>query len=107
MRRTKIVATIGPASRERPMLERLVQAGVDVVRLNFSHGEPAEHLEVIRAARDIAGRVGRPIAVLQDLCGPKIRTGRLQGGRPVELREGARVTITTDETTEGTAERIS
>jgi pyruvate kinase len=107
MRRTKIVATIGPASRERKVLESLGQAGVDVVRLNFSHGEHHEHLAVMQAVREISAALGRPIALLQDLSGPKIRTGRLKDDRPVELRTGARVTITTDESIEGTAALIS
>jgi pyruvate kinase len=107
MRRTKIVATIGPASRERKVLESLAQAGVDVVRLNFSHGEHEQHREVMQATREIAAHLGRPIAVLQDLSGPKIRTGRLKDDKPVELSVGGRVTITTDETVEGTAQLIS
>jgi pyruvate kinase len=106
MRRTKIVATIGPACRERPTLERLVGAGVDVVRLNFSHGEPEEHLQVMRAVREIAETLGRPVAVLQDLGGPKIRTGRLRGDQPVTLSDGSRLVITTEDV-EGTASRIS
>ena len=106
MRRTKIVATIGPASRDARTLEALIEAGVDVVRLNFSHGAPEEHLAVMKAVREIAARRGRSVALLQDLAGPKIRTGRLRGGEPVELREGARVRITTDETIEGSAELI-
>jgi pyruvate kinase len=107
MRRTKIVATVGPASRERKVLESLCQAGVDVVRLNFSHGEHHEHFAVMQAVREISVHLGRPIALLQDLSGPKIRTGRLKDGKPVELKTGARVTITTDETIEGTAQLIS
>jgi pyruvate kinase len=107
MRRTKIVATIGPASRERPLLERLARAGVDVVRLNFSHGEPEEHLQVMRTVREIAEELDRPIAVLQDLAGPKIRTGRLRGGLPVQLPDGARLVITTNESVEGDATIIS
>jgi pyruvate kinase len=107
MRRTKIVATIGPSSHDKGTLERLVEAGVDVVRLNFSHGEHAQHLEVMQSAREIAAKRGRPIALLQDLSGPKIRTGKVKGGVPVELRDGARIRITTDETIEGTAELIS
>ncbi|HEV7499234.1 MAG TPA: pyruvate kinase, partial [Vicinamibacteria bacterium] len=107
MRRTKIVATIGPASRERKVLESLAQAGVDVVRLNFSHGDHEQHLEVMQATREIAAHLGRPIALLQDLSGPKIRIGRLKDDKPVELREGARVTITTDESIEGTDKIIS
>ncbi len=107
MCRTKIVATIGPASRSPEMLERLIVAGVNVVRLNFSHGEHHEHLAVLTSAREIAARLGRSVAILQDLCGPKIRTGKLAGGGPVELVPGARLTITTDETVEGTSRRIS
>jgi len=107
MRKTKIVATIGPASRDRAVLERLVRAGVDVVRLNFSHGEHAQHLAVLTLVRELSAAAGRPIAILQDLSGPKIRTGRLKGGGPVELVRGRRIVITTDETIEGTAERIS
>ena len=107
MRRTKIVATVGPASRDRKVLESLAQAGIDVVRLNFSHGEPEQHLEVMRSVREIATALGRPIALLQDLSGPKIRTGRLKGGGPVDLRVGAKIRITVDETIEGTADLIS
>jgi pyruvate kinase len=106
MRRTKIVATIGPASSRPEMLERLVGAGVDVVRLNFSHGEHEGHGRVMAAVRAIAARTGRPIAILQDLSGPKIRIGELEGGGPVELRDGARIAITTDDVT-GTAARVS
>jgi pyruvate kinase len=106
MRRTKIVATVGPASRRPETLERLIQAGVNVFRLNFSHGTPDEHLEVIRAVRDIAARLHRPIALLQDLSGPKIRTGKVKDGE-VELVKGARLAITTDTAVEGTAELIS
>jgi pyruvate kinase len=106
MRRTKIVATIGPASSSPETLERLLRAGADVLRLNFSHGTQEQHLEVIRAARAIAAGLDRPLALLQDLSGPKMRTGRMAGGE-VLLRTGARVAITTDTTIEGTADRIS
>ncbi len=106
MRRTKIVATIGPASRDPRVLERLVRAGADVLRLNFSHGTYGEHAEVVRAAREIGARLGQPLALLQDLSGPKIRTGRVAGGE-VEVRDGAHLTITTDESVEGTPELIS
>jgi pyruvate kinase len=106
-RRTKIVATIGPASRDPAMLERLIRAGVNVVRLNFSHGEHADHLAVLQSTRAIAQRLDIPVAVLQDLSGPKIRTGKVRGGGPIELRSGERVVITTDETIEGSPSRIS
>jgi pyruvate kinase len=106
MRRTKIVATIGPASRDSRVLEGLVQAGVNVLRLNFSHGTHEEHAWVVKAAREIEARLDRPLALLQDLSGPKIRTGRVAGGE-IELRDGARVAITTDESVEGTPDLIS
>ncbi|MCG6925125.1 MAG: pyruvate kinase [Acidobacteria bacterium] len=106
MRRTKIVATIGPASRDPLVLERLVRAGVDVLRLNFSHGTHEDHARVVGTAREIAGRLERPLALLQDLSGPKIRTGPMAGGE-IELRDGARLAITTDELAEGTPELIS
>src|SRR5512133_1247246 len=105
MRRTKIVATIGPASRSAEALERLLVAGADVLRLNFSHGTHEEHLEVIQRARSIAAALDKPIALLQDLSGPKIRTGRIAGGEAA-LVAGARVTISTDTSIEGTAELI-
>jgi hypothetical protein len=101
VRHTKIVTTIGPASRNPKVLQLLVQAGIDVVRLNFSHGEHADHLAVLRMVREIASSVGRPVSVLQDLSGPKIRTGKTKGGQPILLEDGASITITTDETVEG------
>ena len=85
MRRTKIVATIGPACREPETLVRMVEAGLDVARLNFSHGTREEHAENVRRVRDAAGRVGRPVAILQDLPGPKLRIGPLREDL-VELR---------------------
>src|SRR3954449_779051 len=77
-RRTKIVATIGPASRKPEVLARMVEAGMDVARLNFSHGSAEEHAETARLVRDAAGRAGRQVAILQDLPGPKLRIGRLR-----------------------------
>jgi pyruvate kinase len=106
MRRTKIVATVGPASRRPETLERLIQAGVNVFRLNFSHGTHDEHLEVVRSVREIAARLHRPIALLQDLSGPKIRTGKVKDGE-VQLVKGTRLAITNDTAVEGTAELIS
>jgi len=76
MRRTKIVATIGPASREPETLLRMVQAGMDVARLNYSHGTLDEHAETVRRVRDAAGRAGRPVAILQDLPGPSCASDR-------------------------------
>src|SRR5256885_8620009 len=105
MRRTKIVATIGPASREPETLVRMVDAGMDVARLNYAHGTLDEHAETIRRVRDAAGRAGRPVAVLQDLPGPKLRIGPLQG--IVELTPGDRLTFTCGEEIEGDAQRMS
>jgi pyruvate kinase len=105
MRRTKIVATVGPASRSPENLERLVLAGVNVFRLNFSHGTHEEHLAVINNVREIAARLHRPVALLQDLSGPKIRTGKVADG--ALLVKGARIAITTDTGIEGGSELIS
>jgi len=80
MRRAKIVCTIGPATASPAMLDRLVAAGMDVARLNFSHGTQAQHGQVIRQIRDGEGRWGRPITLLQDLGGPKVRLGAFAGG---------------------------
>ncbi len=107
MRRTKIVATIGPASREPNTLLKMVQAGMDVARLNYSHGTLDEHAETVRRVRDAAGRAGRPVAILQDLPGPKLRIGPLREDI-VELTVGERLTITGGETDElGDAEHMS
>jgi pyruvate kinase len=94
MPRTKIVCTIGPASRSPEALERLVRAGMDVARLNFSHGTHAEHAEVIESLRSLADRLGRPLAILQDLAGIKIRIGVIAGGA-VRLETGGAFTLTT------------
>jgi pyruvate kinase len=88
MRRTKIVATLGPVSSAPAALDALIAAGVDVFRLNFSHGTHDTHRETFHAIRAAARRSGRDVAILQDLSGPKIRTGRLAGGRPIELKDG-------------------
>jgi pyruvate kinase len=107
MRRTKIVATIGPSSQDSTTLERLIVAGVNVVRLNFYHGTHEGHGAVIERVREISARLDRPIAILQDLSGPKIRIGDLVGGEPVTLRDGATVTITTDESVPGSDSLLS
>ncbi len=93
VRRTKIVATIGPASREPETLLAMVNAGMDVARLNYSHGTVEEHAETVRRVRDAAGRAGRPVAILQDLPGPKLRIGPLREDM-VELKPGDLVTFT-------------
>ena len=105
-RRAKIIATLGPATDAEGMLEAVLRAGVDVVRMNFSHGTHAQHAERIRRVREAAGLLGRPVAIMQDLQGPKIRTGKLVDGKPVDLRRGAELRITIQEIL-GTAERVS
>src|SRR5688572_7489662 len=92
MRRTKIVATIGPASRDPEVLVRMVDAGMDVARLNFSHGTAEEHAETAERVRTAANRAGRSVAILQDLPGPKLRIGRLRDGH-AELKPGDEVTF--------------
>ncbi|RLS84556.1 MAG: pyruvate kinase [Planctomycetota bacterium] len=93
-RRTRIVATVGPASRAPEKLEELIVAGVNVFRLNMSHGTQEQHREVIGRIREISGRLGRHIAILGDLCGPKIRVGTFTGGEML-LTTGQKVTVTT------------
>jgi pyruvate kinase len=92
MRRTKIVATIGPASRDPDVLVRMVEAGMDVARLNFSHGSAEEHAETADRVRAAANRAGRSVAILQDLPGPKLRIGPLRDGL-AELKPGDDVTF--------------
>jgi pyruvate kinase len=104
MRQTKIVATIGPASREPAVLERMVAAGVDVARFNFAHGAPEEHAQTATLLREVAERVDREVAILGDVPGPKLRLGPVEGG-VTELGLGARV-ILTPERVEGTSERL-
>jgi pyruvate kinase len=104
MRFTKIVATIGPASREPEILERMIRAGVDVVRLNFAHGTPDEHAETAGRVREAAEIVGREIAILGDVPGPKLRIGPVAGG-VAELGRGSRVVLSPSGG-EGTAERL-
>src|SRR5690349_15273486 len=85
-RRAKIVATIGPACQDKLMLERLMRAGVNVARLNFSHGTHEEHAERIACLRKLSDELGLPIGILQDLQGPKIRVGALEPA--LDLVEG-------------------
>ncbi len=87
LRSTKIVATLGPASTEPEVLERLIRAGIDVVRLNFSHGTAEDHIKRAELTREIARKLGRTIAILCDLQGPKIRVGKFKDGR-ITLEKG-------------------
>src|ERR1041384_1283452 len=93
-RKAKIVCTIGPASSSESMLRDLMRAGMDVARLNFSHGTHEEHARMIERIRRAAEKEKRTICILQDLQGPKIRTGRLKYRTPVALKTGSRVTLT-------------
>jgi pyruvate kinase len=105
-KRTKIVATIGPASRDPAIMRSLLVSGANVIRLNFSHGTPDEHAEVIRDARAISAELGIHTALLQDLPGPKVRTGKLaEGLSSIRLERGAHFVLTTDDVA-GTAERV-
>jgi pyruvate kinase len=95
VRRAKILVTLGPASREPAVLEALLAAGANAVRINMSHGQQEEHAETILRARAAAERLRRPLSVLVDLSGPKIRTGKLRDSRPVTLETNALFTLTT------------
>ena len=96
MRRTKIVCTIGPATSSPEALRQLIQAGMNVARLNFSHGKQAQHAEVVANLRAIAEEMQQPLAILQDLSGPKVRVGTIAGDGVV-LMPGAEVTLTMDD----------
>ena len=91
-RATKIVATLGPASSSAEVLERLLRAGVDVVRLNFSHGTAQDHIDRATLVRSIAAKLGKPVALMADLQGPKIRVGKFAEGK-VMLENGARFVL--------------
>jgi pyruvate kinase len=106
MRRTKIVATIGPASRDPDVLARMVEAGLDVARLNFSHGDRETHADNAERVRAASAAVGRPVAILQDLPGPKLRIGALHDDR-VELKPGERLVLVCGSTDHGDGERMS
>lgn len=96
-RQTKIVCTIGPATRSPEMIEKLIDAGMNVARLNFSHANHTIHREQIHIVREVAARKNANIAILMDLQGPKIRTGKLAPPRMIMLEHGARFTITSEE----------
>src|ERR1700748_3694828 len=93
-RRAKIVATLGPSCNTEVVFLELVRAGLDVARLNFSHGTHAEKLKLIEMVRKVSAEEGKPLCILGDLQGPKIRTGRLKNRIPVQLKAGQRLTIT-------------
>ncbi|MGZ4106620.1 MAG: pyruvate kinase, partial [Tumebacillaceae bacterium] len=106
MRRTKIVCTIGPASESVEMLQQLIRNGLDVARLNFSHGTYDEHEQRIRNIREAAAAVGKTVAIMLDIKGPKIRTGLVRDGA-VELKNDAPIILTTEQIELGDENRIS
>lgn len=105
MRKTKIVCTIGPASESEEMLEKLIKAGMNVARLNFSHGDHAEHKTRIDSIRKVSKRLGKTVAILLDTKGPEIRTHNMKDGL-IELEKGSEVTVSMTEV-EGTPEKFS
>src|SRR5665213_333308 len=97
-KRTKIVATVGPASSSPEVMRSLIIAGANVFRLNFSHGKPEEHAQVIKQAREISHELGVHTGILQDLPGPKVRTGTLADNAPfVLLERGKSFELTTED----------
>ncbi|MEM9487531.1 MAG: pyruvate kinase, partial [Myxococcota bacterium] len=106
MRRAKIVCTLGPASTSLERISELIEAGMDVARLNASHGNHDEHAERLRNVRTAAEKAGRAVAVLLDLQGPKIRVGRFADGG-AELTRGQEFIITTDQDVIGNSQRVS
>jgi pyruvate kinase len=96
VRKTKIVCTIGPVTSSSSMIERLIKAGMNVARLNFSHGSLEDHLKVIKAIRRASAKLGKPVAILQDLSGPKLRIGRI-ANQPAKLVAGQEFRFTTED----------
>jgi pyruvate kinase len=108
MRRAKIVATLGPASSEPAVLEKLLGLGLDVARLNFSHGRHEDHAQMLDRIRAASRHLGKAVAVLQDLQGPKIRTGPLKAGKSgVRVESGSEIVITTEHELVGDAHMVS
>lgn len=106
MRKAKILATLGPSSNQQPVVEIMIHAGANAVRINMSHGTRQEHTETIRIARAAAAALDKPLSILVDLSGPKIRTRSLKGGISVEIKEGQRFVMTTRDV-EGSAHEVS
>lgn len=106
MRRAKILATLGPSSNSQKTIEKMLKAGLNAVRINMSHGNYQGHEATIKAARTAAAKLGVPLAILVDLCGPKIRTGLLENGKFVTLKNGSEFTLTNREML-GTAREVS
>ena len=93
-RRAKIVATIGPATRDEKNLEKAIKAGMNVARLNFSHGSHEDHLKVVHSLRKLSKELQAPVAILQDLQGPKVRVGKFENGS-IEIKPGEKLVVTT------------
>src|SRR5690349_6328203 len=106
MPRAKIVCTLGPASSTPERIGELIDAGMNVARLNFSHGSHEDHAKMLQVVRSEADKRGRAVAVLLDLQGPKIRVGKFLNGQ-IELRSGAPFTISADPTVVGDERRVS
>ncbi len=104
-RKTKIVCTIGPASDSREVIAKLIEAGMDVARLNFSHGSHESHSAVLQLLREESNRVGRQVAVFQDLCGPKVRIGEIEGGE-ITLVAGSTIALRHVDGNKGSLERL-
>ena len=104
-RATKIVATLGPASSSPEVLERMIRAGVDVVRMNFSHGKAQDHIDRATLVREIAKRCGKEVAIMADLQGPKIRVGKFEGGK-IMLEAGQKFVLDGATTELGTNDRV-
>jgi pyruvate kinase len=107
MKKTKIVCTIGPKSEPKEKLRELVDAGMNVMRLNFSHGDFEEHGGRIKSLREIMAETGKTLAILLDTKGPEIRTMKLEGGQDVSLTTGQTFTFTTDQSVIGNNERVA
>ena len=105
MQKVKIVATLGPASASPEIIRRLIEAGLDVARLNFSHGTHEDHRQIYEIVRQEAEQAGRYVGILADLCGPKIRVGEVEGGG-VEIVPGQPLVVTTEQVV-GNQQRIS
>ena len=104
-RATKIVATLGPASSTAEILERMIRAGVDVMRLNFSHGTAQDHIDRATLIREVAAKVGKEVAIMADLQGPKIRVGKIEGGKTM-LVAGEKLVLDAACTELGTSARV-
>lgn len=107
MKKTKIVCTIGPKTESEEMLSKLLDAGMNVMRLNFSHGNFEEHAQRIKNLREVMRKTGKKAAILLDTKGPEIRTMKLEAGKDVSLTVGQTFTFTTDQTVIGNSERVA